>query len=715
MKVIKKDNTLQNWDENKIKNACKKAAERVMINLDNEDYIKIIKAVENVFNNQEEIEVNKIHEAVEKILCELYPEVGQSYRQYRNYKIDFVNMLDEVYKKAQTIYYIGDKSNANTNSAMVSTRRSLTVGELNKELYKKFFLTKEELQAANDGYIYIHDMKDRRDTINCCLFDMETVLKNGFYMGDMYYNEPKSLDTAFDVISDVILATAAQQYGGFTVPEIDKILSPYAEKSYQKYLKEYEEIYHEIDSADYINTEIESKADKYAIKKVKREMEQGWQGLEYKLNTVASSRGDYPFVTVTFGLATDRFGKMVSITALEVHAKGQGKEGHKRHVLFPKYVFLYDENLHGEGKINEDVFEAGIECSSKTMYPDWLSLTGKGYVPEMYKKYGRVVSPMGCRAFLSPWYERGGMTPEDENDKPIFVGRWNGGVVSLNLPMILAKANQENKNFYKVLDYYLELIRKLHKRTYEYIGEFKASNNPLAYCEGGFLGGNLKPNDKIKPILKTMTMSFGITALNELQELYNGKSIVEDGEFALEVMKYINDYVNRIKYEDNILYAIYGTPAESLCGLQIEQFRKKYGIIDKVSDREYVSNSFHCHVTEDISPIEKQDYEERFWNYFNGGKIQYCRYAIGYNKQAIRTLIRRAMDKGFYEGVNLELSYCDDCGHQEISMGDTCPNCGSHNITEINRMNGYLGYSRIKGDTKYNKAKMAEIRERKSM
>lgn len=165
-----------------------------------------------------------------------------------------------------------------------------------------------------------------------------------------------------------------------------------------------------------------------------------------------------------------------------------------------------------------------------------------------------------CRAFLSPWYERGGMTPEDENDKPIFVGRWNGGVVSLNLPMILAKANQENKNFYEVLDYYLELIRRLHKRTYEYIGEFKASNNPLAYCEGGFLGGNLKPNDKIKPILKTMTMSFGITALNELQELYNGKSIVEDGEFALEVMKYINEYINKIKYEDNILYAIYGTP-----------------------------------------------------------------------------------------------------------------------------------------------------------
>lgn len=151
-----------------------------------------------------------------------------------------------------------------------------------------------------------------------------------------------------------------------------------------------------------------------------------------KLNTVGSSRGDYPFITMTFGLATDEFGKMASITFLEVHAKGQGKEGNKKPVLFPKLVFLYDENLHGEGCINEDVFEAGIECSSKTMYPDWLSLTGEGYVASMYKKYGRVVSPMGCRAFLSPWYEEGGMHPADESDKPVFVGRFNIGAVSLH-------------------------------------------------------------------------------------------------------------------------------------------------------------------------------------------------------------------------------------------------------------------------------------------
>lgn len=266
-------------------------------------------------------------------------------------------------------------------------------------------------------------------------------------------------------------------------------------------------------------------------------------------------------VTVSLGLATDKFGKMAAITLLEVHSKGQGKKGFTKPVLFPKIVFLYDKELHGdgtEGYPNADVFNAGIECSSKTMYPDWLSLTGNGYVPEMYKKYKRVVSPMGCRAFLSPWYERGGMHPANEEDKPVFEGRFNLGAISLHLPMILAKARQESKDFYEVLDYYLELIRNLHKRTYDYIGELRASVNPVMFCEGGFYGGTLKPEEKIRSILPPMTISFGITALNELQRLYNGKSICEDGEFALEVMQYIEKYVNRIKEEDNILYAIYG-------------------------------------------------------------------------------------------------------------------------------------------------------------
>lgn len=715
--VIKKDGTLQPYDDQKIIDATNKAAARSMVTMTEDDYSvicnRVYEELESENFEEEQIPVSYIHNVVENVLLALYPSVGKSYQEYRNYKLDFVHMMDEVYEKSQSIMYIGDKDNANMDSALVATKRSLIYNVLNKNLYKKFFMTVAEKQACNDGYIYVHDMSARRDTFNCCLFRVGEVMKDGFEMANQWYNEPNTLDTAFDVMGDIILSVAAQQYGGFTIPRVDSILVPYAKKSYDFYIQEYVDIIFGATGLD-IDRSVGSKADKYAMKKVRREFEQGWQGIEYKLNTVGSARGDYPFVTMTFGLDTTKFGKMASITFLNVHKNGQGKKGHKRPVLFPKLVFLYDKNLHGPGCINEDVFNAGIECSMKTMYPDWLSLTGDGYVSEMYKKYGEVVSPMGCRAFLSPWYERGGMEPADDQDKPVFEGRFNLGVVSLHLPMILQKARNESKDFYAVLDHYLEMIRGIHKRTYDYLGEMKASVDPVAFCEGGLYGGDLNPSDKIKPILKPMTLSFGITALNELQRLYNGKSIAEDGYFALEVMKYINDKVTEFKKEDGLLYAIYGTPAESLCGLQVEQFRKKYGIIENVSDREYVSNSFHCHVTEDISPIQKQDLEERFWNYFNGGKIQYCRYPVNYNKEAVVTLIKRAMEKGFYEGVNLSLCYCEDCGYEQLDM-DVCPQCGSSSITKIDRMNGYLGYTRVHGDTRYNPAKNVEIKERVSM
>lgn len=459
-----------------------------------------------------------------------------------------------------------------------------------------------------------------------------------------------------------------------------------------------------------------------------------------------------------------------------------------------------------------------------------------------------------CRAFLSPWYEKGGFEPADENDTPIFVGRFNMGAISLNLPLIYAKSVEDKMDFFEVLDSYLEKIRELHLRTIEYLGDLRASINPLAFCEGGFYGGHLKHTDKIKPLLESATASFGYTALNELQELYNKKSLVEDGEFAIKVLQHINDKVNEFKKEDHVLYAIYGTPAESLCfsgdtevetdkgykkikdikegdlvysynddkneielkeviassmtsdeakvlkikttngqeiictpnhpfavadtsvitytpaaylipgsllktsnestvavysnepveekvpvynltvkdnhnyfiksaetsilvhncGLQIKQFRAKYGVIEGVSDREYVSNSFHCHVSEDISGIQKQDLENRFWNLSNGGKIQYVRYPIDYNFEAYKSYVRRAMKFGFYEGINLSLAYCDDCGHSELGM-DKCSKCGSTNLTKIDRMNGYLSYSRVKGDTRLNDAKMAEIADRKSM
>ena len=704
--IVKRNGNLEEFDPEKIKKAICTSAERVMVDLTDAAQNEVVDIVRKLLETQTtNPTVEQLHSCCEAALERINPLVAKSYREYRDYKREIIHILDKVYKDAQVITYIGDKDCANMDSALVTTQRCLIYNSLNKELYKKFFLTSAEIEACKDGYIYIHDMSARRDTMNCCLFDMAHVLKDGFEMSNIWYTEPKGLQTAFNVMGDVIINTTAMQYGGFTVPEVDTVLKKYAKLTYDKYYEEYLEIKGE---------EFISEACDYAWKKTIRECEQGYQGVEYKLNTVSSSRGDYPFVTFSFGVDTDKFAVMIAQTILNVHKEGQGKKGFKKPTLFPKLVFLYDKNLHGKGKELRDSFLCAIECSKKTMYPDYLSLTGEGYVPEMYKKYGRIISPMGCRAFLSPWYERGGMDPADADDKPVFIGRFNIGAISLHLPMILARAREEQKDFYEVLDYYLQMIRKIHIRTYRYLAKRKASTNPLAYCQGGFYGGNLNPEDSIESVMKSCTASFGITALNELQVLYNGKSIVEDGEFALEVLKYINDKTLEYKYEDNILYAIYGTPAESLCGLQVKQFRKKYGIIEGVSSREYVSNSFHCGVWEDISGIEKQDLENRFWELCKGGRIQYVRYNLSYNTKAMLTYIERAMEKGFYEGVNLSLAYCNNCGHEELEM-DTCPKCGSSDLTKIDRMNGYLSYSRVHGDTMLGSAKMAEIAERKSM
>ena len=734
--VIKKNGVEQEWDEEKLLAAANKSAARARGidfykgtsgRLSPRETARFLYRVEVEVDDRRadrsgrrRITTEALHSIVERVLKEVAPDVGETYFSYHSEAMRNARNYEKIIEECNEVGANGNKQNANADSALASTLKCFSADYIETSRYENYFMTKEEKEISEQGYLYWHDKNGRLIyEENCDLFRVGVVIGNGFEANGIWYNRPKSLDVAFDVIGDVVLMCASQQYGGFTVPRIDTILVPYAEMSYKATVKKYVEL-----------GVIREKAEEIAYKEIKRTMYQGFQGLEIKLNTFASSRGDYPFTTFTFGLDTSRWGRLASIAALNVRAGGQGTSGKKKPVIFPKLVFLYDENLHGPGKELEDVFEAGIACSAKAMYPDWLSLTGEGYVPSMYKKYGidGVISPMGCRAFLSPWYERGGMEPADENDKPVFEGRFNIGVISLNLPMILAKARKEDQDFYDVLDYYLEVARQSHLRTYEYLGQLKASRNPVAFCYGGLYGGNLKPDDKIEPCLKAATASFGITALNELQQLYNGTSLYEDGQFALEVMEHINNRGNEFKKADGRLYAIYGTPAESLCGKQVKQFRRLYGVVKGVSDREYVSNSFHCHVTENISPIQKQDAEKRFWNLFNGGKIQYCRYQNSYNLDAIRTLIRRAMKIGCYEGVNLALNYCDDCGYQSNDIGDTCPSCGGIHITTIDRMNGYLGYSRqgkyskLADDGKhiiyrgrFNSAKAAEIAERVSM
>ncbi len=710
--IIKKDGRKQGFDPQKIINAIKKSADRcciVLTEAENDTVVNLVK--QRVDQASEDVSVAEIHNMVECALDQVNPAVANSYREYRNYKKDFSVILNKVYHKKLNLSYVADRSNANADSTLITTQKAIVYNELNALLYDKFFLNDEEREAVQDGYIYIHDKGSRLDMMNCSLLDVKSILEGGFMMGNLDYIEPKTLDVAFDVICDIMLNEGSSQYGGQTVCEFDKLIAPYAEKSYNKYLAEYKNILLEA-GCDDID---EATADRYAYEKVRRDMEQGVQAIEMRMNSCASSRGDYIFTAITFGLGTGRWETLYSSVCMKVRKAGQGKDGLKHPVLFPKLSFFYDENLHGAGKPLEWLFDEAIDCSSKSMYPDFISLTGDGYAPSIYKKYGVAISRMGCRAHLSPWFVRGGMQPADDKDVPVYVGRFNLGAITLHFPMIVAKAKEENKDFYEVLEYYMDMARGIHQRTFKYFAHKRAGTNPLGFCQGGFLNGHLKPEDEIgEDFLRPMTMSFGVIALNEASVLQTGKSLSEDNTFAIDVLKYVNQYINKYKKIDNILYACYGVPGETLVSTQIKQFRKKYGIIKGVSDHEYTTNSFHCCVRDEITPIEKQDIEYPMFHLCTGGNIQYCRYPIQYNFDAIKTLVRRAMKMGFYEGVNLQLDFCAECGHQFIDA-DACPKCGSTDIIRIERMNGYLGYSKIRGKSAFHDGKLIEFAERVSM
>lgn len=759
--IIKKDGRLEYFNFEKIKAAVSKSADRIEYKFTEDQLKDLENSIVRVLNDRPFIDVSEMHTIVEVSLDHVAPQVAQAYRDYRNYKKDYAKMMESVLNSADELNYKIDRSNANTTAALISSQRSLIFQALSKEIYKKLFLSTAELAAIEDGYIYIHDLGSRAQTYNCCLFDMGKVLAGGFEWEHIGYNEPKDVRTAGNLISDITLNCAAQQYGGFTIAEIDSILAPYAEKSYWRYINDY----NEITKAKDLNEENDD-AVAYAMKKLTRDIEQVFQGFEHTFNTVASSRGDYPFVTMTGGCEENKFGQLVWSIALRVRREGQGKPGFKRPAIFPKLVFLYTEKLHGpKGKMHY-LFNEGVQTSVVAMYPDWLSLdmpqeelVQAHYLPALhfepsiakvfhkYHKFGvsrwllnretntvsenpewvdSIVSPMGCRAYLSPYYERGKLIPADENDRPIFQGRFNGGAISLNLPMIFEKAIQEKISFTDCLKHYLDMIHVIHIKTYDFLCKLKASCNPVGFCEGGF--GNLKSTDEIKPLIDRITFSYGFTALNELEQMAQNKTLYqasteENGllnNFAYAVEKYIHDYVEDKKKEYMngtcpYIAAIYATPAESLCGTQVNQFKAKYGVIKGVSDKAYFTNSFHMWVGEEITPFEKQDAEFNYFHTSDGGHIQYCRFVSGMNIDLIKKVIERAMKLGYYFGVNIEKSYCGDCG-EEMDDGVTgCPHCGSHNITTINRVCGYLGYSRIDGTSKMNDAKLAEIQDRKSM
>lgn len=703
MKVINKSGCINEWNNEKIVSAINKAASRVDCSITHNQAITIANACKKVagkYLKDNCISSAKLHEIViSQLVHHNFNLIANAYQEYRDYKNTYAKSWEQLKEDADQIIFLGDRENANFDSSLVSTKGSLVKGALTKELYKQFYLSKTEKFLTKRGDIYIHDLRDMIfGSVNCCLFDIGNVLKGGFKMSGIHYTEPKTVLSALQVIGDITLVATAQQFGGFTLPELDKVLLPYVIKSYNRYLIDYDN-----------NTE---KAKASTI----RELEQGFQALELKLNTVPSSRGDFAFTTITFGqwnqeTETNRYWlSMIGSILLKVRQKGYDGVP----VVFPKLVYLYDKNLIDTDPYAADLFTEAIKCSSKCMYPDYLSLTGnieQNQVGMEYHLYNKIISPMGCRAYLSHW-------TDPKTNKVVTVGRCNIGAVSLNIPLIIAIAKKEfstnwKESFWNLLSDRLQVIREFLCKRYEIIRHTKASTNPLAFTQGGFYNGYRQPDEEVGDLVDYMTASFGITALNEATVLWCGKSLYEDKSiFANKVIDFILAKLDKYKEQDHHLYALYGTPAESLCGTQATQYREYTGDNQFGS---FFSNSFHCHVSEDITPIEKQDTEAAAFHKVAGGHIQYVRLDNPENLEATKAIIERGMSLGFYQGVNFDACHCNDCGTSFTNGGKTCPSCGSHNITTISRVCGYLGYSNINGHTRMNDAKLDEINQRKSM
>ena len=694
--VIKKGGTREDWCFDKVKVAIDKAAKRANAKYTERNLGQVEGYIETSLYGTE-VTSEALHELVINALNRYLPEVGKAYQEYRDYKNTYAKAFESVKSEADTVLLLGDRENANFDSSLISTKGSLIKGYLTKELFKQFYLSKEEKELVKRGDIYIHDLRDMIfNSFNCCLFDIGNVLKGGFEMSNVKYTEPTSVLSALQVIGDITLVATAQQFGGFTLAEIDKVLLPYAKKTYDNAFKKYSE---------QCNMEYDESC-AMAMGDLKRELEQGFQSLELKLNTVPCSRGDFAFTTLTFGtwdVMMDDLNRdimrMIGETILKTRMKGHGG----KQVVFPKLVFLYDEDKIKEDEDHKELFELAVKCSSQCMYPDYLSLN-HGKVADIYKRTGAITSPMGCRAYLTEWYDKEG--------NAITIGRCNIGAVSLNLPLIWQVSKKEDKGFFYVLKDRMEVIREFFKKRYDAIRHTKACTNPMCFTQGGLYGGNLKPEDEIGSLTEYMTASFGITALNELSILATGKTLKEDSKFASIVVDFINENIEEFKKEDGYLYALYGTPAESLCGTQAKQYREYTGD-NQFGD--YFTNSSHLHVSEDVTPFEKQDKEYELFHKCNGGHIQYVRVDNPDNVDAVKALVQRGMSMGFYQGVNFDAAYCEDCGSHSTNVGNTCPHCGSHNLSVISRVCGYLGYSNVNGKSRMNDAKMAEIKDRKSM
>lgn len=615
----------------------------------------------------------------------------ESYRSVQAYKRQ-INTSD------QEILSILNQSNpdildenSNKDAQVVSTQRDLIAGEVSKDIARRLLMPTDIVLAHDSGAIHFHDMDYIiQPMFNCCLVNLEDMLANGTVINGKKIDTPKSFQVACTVTTQIIAQVASGQYGGQSINGLDRILAPYARKSYEKYLQSVLEEQREI----YGIAPDLTKAEAIAWKRTRKEIMDGIQTIQYQINTLMTTNGQAPFVTLfLYFQPNDPYAREASYITEEVLR--QRLEGIKNEVdvyvtpAFPKLVYVLDEHNILPDRPYYYLTQLAARCTAKRMYPDYISAKK---MRELYE--GNVFAPMGCRSFLGVW--------RDAEGQARFDGRFNMGVVSLNLPQIGILADGDEEKFWQLLDKRLSLTKRALLFRYERLKAITSDVSPIHWQHGAL--ARLKPGEPVSALLEGgyATISLGYIGIYEATYLMKGCSHTqpEGKEFALELIDRLRGAVDEWKKETGLGFALYGTPAESLTHRFAKLDRQRFGEIPNVTDKGYYTNSYHVDVREPISVFDKFDFESEFQKRSTGGMISYAEIPnLNQNPEAIETLVQYIYDHITYAEFNTKSDYCHVCGFDgEIVVNEKneweCPNCHNKDrkkLTVIRRTCGYLG------------------------
>ena len=704
MKIIKRDGRIVDYDRQKIAVAIEKANRDVIgkEKATKEEIKEIIDYIEGL--GKRRILVEDVQDIIEEKLMDMGKhKLAKEYIVYR-YNRALVRKSNTTDESILGLIRNENKElaeeNSNKNTMLASTQRDYIAGEVSRDLTNRLLLPEKIVKAHKDGVLHFHDADYFVQPIfNCCLINIGDMLDNGTVMNGKLIESPKSFQVACIVMTQIIASVASNQYGGQSVNL--KHLGKYLRKSYNKYKKQIEEKY----KGKLSGSTIEELVDV----RVRHELEAGVQTIQYQINTLMTTNGQTPFVTLFLQLEENdpyiKENAMIIEEILKQRIQGVKNEaGVYVTPAFPKLVYVLDEHNCLKGGKYDYLTRLAVKCSAKRMYPDYIS------AKKMRENYeGNVFSPMGCRSFLSPW--------KDENGNYKFEGRFNQGVVSINLPQVAIIAEGDEEKFWKLLDERLELCKEaLMCRHYALLGTL-SDISPIHWQYGAI--ARLQKGEKIDKLLYGgySTMSLGYIGIYEMTKLMKGVSHTtpEGHEFALKVMKHLRETTDKWKKETNIGFALYGTPAESLCYKFARIDKEKFGTVKDVTDKGFYTNSYHVDVREKIDAFDKLSFESEFQNLSTGGAISYVEIPnMQNNIPALETAVKFIYDNIQYAEFNTKSDYCQVCGFDgEIIINDDneweCPNCGNKDHSKMNVVRRTCGYL---GENFWNAGKTKEIKQR---